>query len=108
MSRTISPDSYADFSLRQSTARTADSSADCGWRGRRDGPVPGEVPPFHVDDAEDVEFSGSGGATSTASLPSTWVCASGTNPFPDFRALASCQGIGTGNTALISNTSTAE
>ena len=32
----------------------------------------------------------------------------GTNPFPDFRALVSCQSIGTGNTAVTSNISTAD
>ncbi len=30
----------------------------------------------------------------------------GTNPFPDFRALVSCQSIGAGNTATIANVST--
>jgi hypothetical protein len=32
----------------------------------------------------------------------------GTNPFPDFRALVSCQSIGAGNTATITNISTGE
>ena len=31
----------------------------------------------------------------------------GTNPFPDYRALVSCQSIGTGNTATVANVSTA-
>jgi hypothetical protein len=31
----------------------------------------------------------------------------GTNPFPDFRALVSCQSIGAGNAAVITNVSTA-
>lgn len=32
----------------------------------------------------------------------------GTNPFPDFRALVSCQSIGAGNTAAITNISTSD
>ena len=32
----------------------------------------------------------------------------GTNPFPDFRALVSCQSIGAGNTAAITNISTGD
>lgn len=32
----------------------------------------------------------------------------GTNPFPDFRALVSCQSIGAGNTATITNISTGD
>jgi hypothetical protein len=32
----------------------------------------------------------------------------GTNPFPDFRALVSCQTIGSGNTATITNISTGD
>jgi hypothetical protein len=32
----------------------------------------------------------------------------GTNPFPDFRALVSCQSIGAGNTATITNVSTGD
>ena len=32
----------------------------------------------------------------------------GTNPFPDFRALVSCQSIGAGNTAAITNVSTGD
>lgn len=32
----------------------------------------------------------------------------GTNPFPDFRAIVSCQTIGAGNTAAISNISTGD
>jgi hypothetical protein len=32
----------------------------------------------------------------------------GTNPFPDFRALVSCQSIGAGNTATIANVSTSD
>jgi hypothetical protein len=32
----------------------------------------------------------------------------GTNPFPDFRALVSCQAIGAGNTAVITNVSTGD
>jgi hypothetical protein len=32
----------------------------------------------------------------------------GTNPFPDFRALVSCQSIGAGNTATIANVSTGD
>jgi hypothetical protein len=32
----------------------------------------------------------------------------GTNPFPDFRALVSCQSIGTGNTATVVNVSTGD
>src|SRR6266516_2348260 len=32
----------------------------------------------------------------------------GTNPFPDFRALVSCQSIGAGNTATVTNVSTGD
>lgn len=32
----------------------------------------------------------------------------GTNPFPDFRALVSCQSIGAGNTASVANVSTGD
>ena len=32
----------------------------------------------------------------------------GTNPFPDFRALVSCQSIGAGNTATVTNISTGD
>jgi hypothetical protein len=32
----------------------------------------------------------------------------GTNPFPDFRAIVSCQSIGAGNTATIANVSTSD
>jgi hypothetical protein len=32
----------------------------------------------------------------------------GTNPFPDFRAVVSCQSIGAGNTATITNISTGD
>ena len=32
----------------------------------------------------------------------------GTNPFPDFRALVSCQSIGAGNTATVVNVSTGD
>jgi hypothetical protein len=32
----------------------------------------------------------------------------GTNPFPDFRALVSCQSTGAGNTATITNVSTGD
>jgi hypothetical protein len=41
-----------------------------------------------------------------ADQPSVPPALRGTNPFPDFRALVSCQSIGAGNTAVITNVST--
>ena len=42
-----------------------------------------------------------------ANDPAVPVALRGTNPFPDYRALVSCQSIGTGNTAAVANVSTA-
>lgn len=43
-----------------------------------------------------------------ANDPSVPAALRGTNPFPDYRALVSCQAIGTGNTATVTNVSTAD
>lgn len=43
-----------------------------------------------------------------ANDPSVPAALRGTNPFPDYRALVSCQSIGTGNTATVTNVSTAD
>ena len=43
-----------------------------------------------------------------ANDPSVPAALRGTNPFPNFRALVSCQSIGAGNTATITNISTGD
>jgi len=43
-----------------------------------------------------------------ASQPSVPAALRGTNPFPDFRAVVSCQSIGAGDTAAIANISTGD